>query len=174
MKIKDLKNEIMNKIILSEKNVILYNQQMSLDRLSINFSAEEIRQETNKKGFNITYKNQDLDDNSSLNDYNIENDDFIQITEKEIKINNINEIQISEERLNEEYEKIKNIFSALSEDLIKLSIKKNNANTEETIMFLTEEKNIIDLQKEIDEKKKKEKVENKKKQKKRRRKYNTL
>ena len=33
-------------------------------------------------------------------------------------------------------------------------------------MFLTEEKNIIDLQKEIDEKKKKEKVENKKKQKK--------
>ena len=166
MKIKDLKNEIMNKIILSEKNVILYNQQMSLDRLSINFSAEEIRQEINKKGFNITYKNQDLDDNSSLNDYNIENDDFIQITEKEIKINNINEIQISEERLNEEYEKIKNIFSALSEDLIKLSIKKNNANTEETIMFLTEEKNIIDLQKEIDEKKKKEKVENKKKQKK--------
>ena len=135
MKIKDLKNEIMNKIILSEKNVILYNQQMSLDRLSINFSAEEIRQEINKKGFNITYKNQDLDDNSSLNDYNIENDDFIQITEKEIKINNINEIQISEERLNEEYEKIKNIFSALSEDLIKLSIKKNNANTEETIIY---------------------------------------
>ena len=174
MKIKDLKNEIMNKIILSEKNVILYNQKVILDRLSINFTAEEIRQEINKKGFNITYKNQDLDDNSSLNDYNIENDEFIQITEKEIKINQINEIKISEERLNEGCEKIKNIFSTLDEDLIKLSIKKNNANTEETIMFLTEEKNINDLQKEIEEKKKKEKVENKKKTKKEEEKYNTF
>ena len=51
----------------------------------------------------------------------------------------------------------------MNEDLIKLSIKKNNVNTEEIIMFLTEEKNIIALQKEIDENKKKEKVENKKK-----------
>ena len=174
MKIKDLKNEIMNKIILSEKNVILYNQKVILERLSINFTAEEIRQEINKNGFNITYKNQDLDDNSSLNDYNIENDEFIQITEKEIKINQINEIKISEERLNEGCEKIKNIFSTLDEDLIKLSIKKNNANTEETIMFLTEEKNINDLQKEIEEKKKKEKVENKKKTKKEEEKYNTF
>ena len=66
-------------LILSEKNVILYNQHMILDRLSINFTEEEISQEINKKGFDITYKNQDLYNNSSLNDYIIENDEFIQL-----------------------------------------------------------------------------------------------
>ena len=166
MKIKDVKNEIMNKIILTEKNINLYNQHVKLDRLSLTFSADEIKQEINKKGLNIIYKNQDLDDNSSLNDYNIVNDESIQISEKEIKINNINEIQIPEEKLNEEYEKIKNIFPALDEDIIKLSIKKNNANTEETIMYLTVEKNIEDLEKEIKENKKKEKIDIKKKAKK--------
>ena len=67
------------RLILSEKNVILYNQHMILDRLSINFTEEEISQEINKKGFDITYKNQDLYNNSSLNDYIIENDEFIQL-----------------------------------------------------------------------------------------------
>ena len=66
-------------LILSEKNVILYNQHMILDRLSINFTEEEISQKINKKGFDITYKNQDLYNNSSLNDYIIENDEFIQL-----------------------------------------------------------------------------------------------
>ena len=166
MKIKDLKNEIMNKIILSEKNINIYNQRQSLENLSINFSADDIKQELNKKGINIRYKDQDLDDNSTLNDYNVANDDVIQITENIKKMNQIMEIQIPEERLNEECSKIKGIFSSLDEEIIKLSIKKNNCNTEETIMFLTEEKNINNLKKEIEEKKKKEKIEMNKKAKK--------
>ena len=44
--------------------------------------------------------------------------------------------------------------------------KKNNGNTEETIMFLTEENKIASLKKEIEENKKKEKNENIKKVKK--------
>ena len=166
MKIKDLKNEIMNKIILSEKNIEIYNQKQSLENLSINFSADDIKQELNKKGINIKYKDQDLDDNSTLNDYNVVNDDVIQITEGMKKMNQMIEMQIPEERLNEEYSKIKGIFTSLDEEIIKLSIKKNNCNTEETIMFLTEESNINTLKKEIEEKKKKEKIEMNKKAKK--------
>ena len=62
--------------------------------------------------------------------------------------------------------KINSIFPNLDEELIKLSINKNHGNTEETIMFLTEEKNIIDLTKELEEKKAKEKNDLKKKNKK--------
>ena len=163
LKIKELKNEIMNKIILSEKNVNLYNEQTRLEGLSLSFTAEEIRQELNKKGFNLIYKNQDLEDNYTLNNYDIKNEDIIQISEVEKKVNQIFEISISEERLNEEYEKIKGIFPTLEEDVIKLSIKKNRGNTEDTIMYLTEENNINNLKKEVEENKKKEKNELKKK-----------
>ena len=38
----------MNKIILSEKNVNLYNEQTRLEGLSLSFTAEEIRQELAK------------------------------------------------------------------------------------------------------------------------------
>ena len=96
----------------------------------------------------------------------IKNDDFIQISEVEKKVNQTFEISISEERLNEEYEKIKVIFPTLDEDVIKLSVKKNRGNTEDTIMYLTEETNINNLKKEIEENKKKEKMELKKKAKK--------
>ena len=163
IKIKELKNEIMNKIILSEKNVETYNQRQSLENLSIHFSADDIKQELNKKGIKIKYNNQDLEDYSTLNDYNVVNGDVIQITEGMKKMNQMIEMQVPEERLNEEYSKIKGIFTSLDEEIIKLSIKKNNCNTEETIMFLTVESNINTLKKEIEEKKKKEKIEMNKK-----------
>ena len=166
MKIKDLKNIIMNEIILTQKNIEYFNEKNKLEHLSLSFSPEEVKQEISKKGFNINYKNQDLDENSTLNDYNIEKDDFISIIEKKPKINQIYEVQISEEKLNEEYVKVKGIFTDLDDEIIKLAIKKNNGNTEETIMFLTEENKIASLKKEIEENKKKEKNENIKKVKK--------
>ena len=170
MKIKELKNEIMNKVILTEKNIKLYNQQNNIEGISIFFTADEIRQEFNKKGISLKFQNQDLDETSSLNDFNINNDDYITITVSEKIYNQIyeiqNEIQISEERLNEECEKIKGIFSDLDKEIIKLAIKKNRGNAEDTTMFLTEENNINIIKKEIEENKKKEKNELKKKAKK--------
>ena len=166
MKIKELKNEIMNKVILTEKNIKLYNQQNKLEGISLFFTADEIKQEFNKKGVSLKFQNQDLDDNSTLSDFNINNDDCIQISVAEKIFNQIYEIQISEEKLNEEYEKIKGIFSGLDEEIIKLAIKKNRGNAEDTIMFLTEENKINAIKKELEENKKKEKNELKKKVKK--------
>ena len=161
MKIKELKNEIMNKVILTEKNIKLYNQQNNIEGISIFFTADEIRQEFNKKGISLKFQNQDLDETSSLNDFNINNDDYITITVSEKIYNKMyeiqNEIQISEERLNEECEKIKGIFSDLDEEIIKLAIKKNRGNAEDTIMFLTEENKINAIKKELEENKKKRK-----------------
>ena len=166
IKIKELKNEILNKIILSEKNINLYNKQNQLEGLTLFFTADDIRQEVNKVGLNLLYQNQVLNNDYALDDYNVQNDEILVVEKNKQKINTNYEFQISDAELKEKCEQIKGIFSNFDDEMIKLSIKKNRGDTEETIMFLTNETNIEILKKEIEENKKKEKIEVKKKEKK--------
>ena len=49
IKIKDLKKEIIEKILLNENNLNIYNNKNSLERLSLNFNLDDLRQDINKK-----------------------------------------------------------------------------------------------------------------------------
>ena len=142
IKIKDLRNKILNDILLSEKNQKQYNQMSPL-----NFSAEYIKQEINKQGFSLVYKNQVLQEENdlALSDYNVEDKDIvlIQSGSGDNNNNNNNGMEIPEEKLKEGYEQICGVFGNMyEEDIIKLAIKKNNGNVDEAIMSLTDENNI--------------------------------
>ena len=155
IKIKDLRNKILNDILLSEKNQKQYNQMSPL-----NFSAEYIKQEINKQGFYLVYKNQVLQEENdlALSDYNVEDKDIvlIQSGSGDNNNNNNNGMEIPEEKLKEGYEQICGVFGNMyEEDIIKLAIKKNNGNVDEAIMSLTDENNIEMLKKENEQNKKK-------------------
>jgi hypothetical protein len=166
IKIKDLKKEIIEKILLNEKNVDIYNNRNVLERLSLNFNLDDLRQDINKKGINIYYKGEILEEDYNLSDYDIEKNDFLIVQTAEKKNSNKIEFEISEEKLKEGYNQINGVFSGMyDEELIKLAIKKNTGDIENTIMFLTDENNIEKLKKEIEENKKieQQKKNNKKK-----------
>ena len=94
----------------------------------------------NKYGLNLEYENQNLDNESTLEDYNIKNDDVLTVSKNDKSIINTNsniEYIISDSQLKEKCEQIKGIFSHIDDEIIKLAIKKNRGDTEEAIIYLT-------------------------------------
>ena len=80
-----------------------------------------------------------MNNDYALDDYNVQNDEILVVEKNKQKINTNYEFQISDAELKEKCEQIKGIFSNFDDEMIKLSIKKNRGDTEETIMFLTNE-----------------------------------
>ena len=164
IKIKDLKNKIIQQIVLSEENLKLYNEIMTLDNLTLHFNIQDLKQHIDKKGSILYYKGDILQDDLLLSDYNVEKDDCILIQSGEKKENKI-VFEISEEKLKEGYEQINLVFNNMYEDeILKLAIINNQGNIENTILYLTDENNIENLKKEVENnKKKQQKKDNKKK-----------
>ena len=155
IKIKELRNKILNDILFSEKSQKQYSQMSP-----INFSAEYIKQEILKQGFNLVCKNQVLQEENdlALSDYNVEDKDIvlIQSGSGDNNNNNNNGMEIPEEQLKKGYEQICGVFGNMyEEEIIKLAIKKNNGNVDDAIMYLTDDQNIETLKKENEQNKKK-------------------
>ena len=166
IKIKDLKNEIIQKIILSEENVQLYNQIMTLDNLTLHFSLEDMKQDIYKKGIDVYFRQEILEDNLILNDFQIEPNDCLVVESHSKKDNNNNnkiEFEISEEKLKEGCDQLKNVFNMYEDELLKIALKRNKGDVENTVMYLTDENNINNINKEIEEKKKISQQKNSKK-----------
>ena len=161
IKIKDLKNEITNKIILTEDNIKEYNHILTLDNLTLYFTIDDLREQIRQKDLIINYKQQVLQDELKLNDYNVENNDIL-IVESGNNINNNNNNinlgnEIPEHQLKEGYDQINVVFNGMyEEDLVKLALKKQIGDIENTIMYLTVENNIKSLRDEIERNKKEE------------------
>ncbi len=155
IKVKDLKNEITNKIILTQETLDEYSQSIQIN-LHLDFDLNDLREQMKHKELIIKYKDYTLQDELTIYDYDIEKDDCLIVYSGQ-NINLNKECELSEEKLKEGYEQINGIFNGMHEkELIILALKKHNGNVENTIMYLTEEGNIEDLKKEIERNKKEE------------------
>ena len=131
---------------------------MTLDNLTLHFSLDYMKQDIYKKGIDIYYRRELLEENLLLSDYNIE-PDFCFIVEsgakKDNNANNRNEFQISEEKLNDGCMQLNVVFNNMyEEEILKLALKKNKGDVENTVMYLTDDNNIENIKKEIEENKK--------------------
>ena len=158
IKIKELRSKILNDILLSEKSQKQHNQISSV--LNMHFSNDYFKQDIDKQGFILIFKNQVLQEENdiALSDYNVEDKDIIiiQSGSGDNNNNNNNGMEIPEEKLKEGVEQICGVFGNMyEEEIIKLAIKKNNGNVDDSIMYLTDENHIELLKKEIEQNKKK-------------------
>ena len=179
IKIKNLKEYIINNIICTQNNLNIYNKQEDSNNnkildgqnmVDINMieenkntpqkkitSIDELKKEVYKTNILINNKGKVLkDDEFTLADYNIENNANLLIlkgsgfSEKEY--------QPTEEELKAGYETIKMVFENniyFGEDVMKESIIKHKGNFEDAALYLTEPKNVKLLEEQIKEKKKK-------------------
>ena len=118
------------------------------DNLTLHYNIDEFKQDVYKKGLNIFYKGQLLEDNLVLDDYKVEQNACLIVESGVKKENNKIEFQMSEEQLKEGYNQIKGIFNNMyEEELIKIALKKNKGDIENTVIFLTDESNIETIKK---------------------------
>ena len=188
IKIKDLKEYIINNIICTENNLKIYNQQIQAHNKSIIneknnsinnmeddntisttsnpsssgdikkllLSIEEFKKEVYKTNISINYKNKVLQDGDyTLADYKVEKDSNLLIYKGEGYIEK--EYKPTDEELKAGFAAIKDIFGDnlyFNEEVMRASIIKNKGNPEEAALFLTNEDNVKNLEKEIEDKKK--------------------
>lgn len=180
MKIKDLKEYLINTIICTPNNLKYYNEQINYNNNMIMNNLMDIKEEDNtistsstpdlQKTLNsvedlkkivyntsiiIHYKNSVLKDDFTLADYKVENNDNLII----LKGSGFTEEEYkpTDEVLKEGYQAIKDAFGTnfcFSEEIMKASIIKHKGNFEESVLYLTDANNIKNLEKEIEEKKK--------------------
>ena len=187
-KIRELKEYIINNIICTQNNLVIYNKQVQannnavingqnnlMDSMEDNntisttsngqpsnnlqkliSSIEEFKKEVYKTNILLHYKTKVLqEDEYTLADYKVEKDSNLVIfkgagyTEKEYVP--------TEEELNRGYATIREVFADnlyFDEEVMKTSIIKHKGNADEAAIFLTNQDNVKNLQKEIEDKKK--------------------
>ena len=183
MKIKNLKEYLINTIICTQNNLMLYNQDIDYNNNLILYgqnninekmednnmieenkmnllpnisSIDDLKKEVYKTNIIINYKNKVLqDDEFTLADYKVDNNDNLTI----LKGSGCSEQEYkpTENELKEGYETIKMVFQNnvyFGEDVMKESIIKHKGNFEDAALYLTEPQNVKLLQKQIEERKK--------------------
>ena len=185
MKIKNLKELIINNIICTENNLQIYNKIInSNNNNAINnqnnpiinndnniistssnpnnmilektlTSIDELKKEVYKTNILIQFKNKILQDEYTLADYNVENNNNLTVFKGSGYVEE--EYKPTEDQLKSGYEAIKLIFGDnlyFNEEVMKASIIKHKGNSEDAALYLTEPENVKILQKEIEDKKK--------------------
>ena len=182
IKIKNLKEYLINTIICTQNNLQLYNQiiksnnnyELSQQNNMMNEdisttsngnnniilentfnSIEDFKKEVYRTNILINYKNKVLQDEYTLADYNVENNGNLIILKGSGYIEE--EYKPTEEELKAGYQTIKILFDNnlyFGEDVMKAAIIKNKGNAEEAAVYLMQHENVKIIQNEIEEKKK--------------------
>ena len=109
-----------------------------------------MRQAVNTTGIILQWKGKRLNDGCTLNDYGIEENANVLVFKDDPMYR---EKEIDNATLNRLVVDLKNIFD-YDEEILKLALKKNNANIEEATIYLTSEEHVIALKEEINSSKK--------------------
>ena len=178
IKIKNLKEYLINEIICTQKNLNLYNQKIlnennnSINTIENNNAApieienaitwenplssiEDLKKEVYRTNILINYKNKILQDEYTLADYNIEKDSNLVVLKGSGHIEE--EYKPTEDELKNGYEAIKMVFGEnlyFNDEVMKASIIKHKGNSEDAALYLTVPENVKNLEKEIENKKK--------------------
>ena len=182
MKIKNLKEYLINTFICTPSNLKYYNEQININnnmqmmnmmdikeednntistvspkadlQKTLN-TVEDLKKEVYKTNIIIHYKTNVLKDDYTLADYKVENSDNLIIMKGSGYLEE--EYVLTDEKLKEGKEAVKTVFgdnNQFSEEIIKASIIKHKGDLEETTLYLTVPENVKNLEKEIEEKKK--------------------
>ena len=182
MKIKNLKEYLINTYICTPNNLKNYNEQINYNNNALMSNLMDIKEEDNntisttrptpdlqktlnsiedlkkevyKTNIIIHYKNNVLKDDYTLADYKVENNDNLMILKGSGYLEE--EYKLTDEKLNEGKEAAKTVFGekiCFTEEILKASIIKHKGDIEGSILYLTDPENITNLEKEIEEKKK--------------------
>ena len=109
-----------------------------------------MRQAVNTTGIILQWKGKRLNDGCTLNDYGIEENANVLVFKDDPMYR---EKEIDNATLNRLVVDLKNIFD-YDEEILKLALKKNNANIEEATIYLTSEEHVMALKEEINSSKK--------------------
>ena len=98
-----------------------------------------------------------MKNNFTLSEYGINSGEIILLLNKGAIGLTEEEVTLSEEQLKEGFEQIKVVFNdKFNEDMMKEALIKNKGDAQNTIIFLTEEKNVESIKEEVERKKKEE------------------
>ena len=148
--IQEFKDELNEKIICNDQNnILLFNNLSNFCHQNVS-TLEELKTEIREKNLIILYYNsQILNNNFTLADYNIKSNENILI------LNRNNEFQMTEDQLKEGYSQIKVVFNdKYNEEIMKEALYKLKGDIYNAIIYMTNQENISNLMKEIEEKKK--------------------
>ena len=182
MKIKNLKEYLINSYICTPNNLKSYNEQINYNNNALMNNLMDIKEEDNntistsrptpdlqktlnsiedlkkevyKTNIIIHYKTNVLKDDYTLADYKVENHDNLMIMKGAGYFEE--EYKLTNEKLKEGKEAAKTVFGdniGFSEEILKASIIKHKGDIEESILYLTVPENVTNLEKEVEEKKK--------------------
>ena len=155
--VKEFKEELMDKILCDdEHNLLLYNSSSNYPHRILS-SLDELKMEIKSHNYLMLYYNdQILKDDFTLADYNIKSGEIILILNCGNEQNG-EDFSMTEEQLKEAYEQIKVVFNdKFSEEIMKEALYKHKGDIQNTIIYMTEENNIMELLKENENKKKNE------------------
>ena len=160
--VKEFKNELIDKIICKDDEAILYysspNPYQNISTL------DQVKQDIKINNLLILYyKDTILKNDFTLADYNIKSEDTILILSSSVSQND--EFNMSQEQLKEGFEQIKTVFNdKYSEDIMKEALYNQRGDIQNTIIYLTDENNAVNLLKDIENKKKSKNDEPKKRE----------
>ena len=100
-------------------------------------------------GIILNCKGKTLVDKMKIRDYKIQSGALIIVFKDEPTFNINKEETIDEDLLHVKIEEVKVVFPQLNEGILKLALKKNNYNIEETVMYLTDEEHLLILEHEL-------------------------
>ena len=166
--VKEFKNELIDKIICENDDVIalfrsIYtctNANPNMNITSVSQVKEEIK---NNNSITLYYNDVILKDDFTLADYDIKSEENILILNSGAQQGG-QEFSMSQEQLNEALNQISMVFNErFSEEIMKEALYHQRGDIENTIIYLTDENNVMNLINEYENKNKNEKNDEPKK-----------
>ena len=160
--VKEFKNELIEKVICTNDNdIILYNN-ININPYSRCNTLTEIRNELKNNDYIIIcYKDLILKNDFALYEYDIKSGDNI------ILLNsfsygtsvNQNEFSMTDSQLKDAYSQIRVVFNdKFSEEIMKEGLYNNKGDIQNTIIYMTDDNNVMNLIKNLENKKKNEPI----------------
>ena len=156
--IKELKDEIIDKLCKEQNNIASFNEIMNYPLGQIT-TLDELKNEIKgKELINLIYKTQILKNEFTLADYNLIPNETILIINGD-NPNGQQEFKMNEEQLKDSYSQIRVVFNdKFSEEVMKEALYKHKGDIQNTIIYMTDEENIKNLLNDMENKKKNEPI----------------
>lgn len=152
--VKEFKEELIDKILCeNEQNILYFNSLNIFPQYNISSFIEMKNLIINYNLITLYYNDQILKNEFTLADYDMKSDENILILNS-MPSQNEQEFSMTEEQLKEGYEQIKVVFNdKFNEEIMKEALYKYKGDIQNAIIYMTEENNVMELLKEIENKK---------------------
>ena len=152
--VKEFKEELIDKILCeNEQNILYFNSLNIFPQYNISSFIEMKNLILNYNLITLYYNDQILKNEFTLADYDMKSDENILILSC-VPSQNEQEFSMTEEQLKEGYEQIKVVFNdKFNKEIMKEALYKHKGDIQNAIIYMTEESNVMELLKEIENKK---------------------